>query len=92
VVPRFLENLCAFGLVKDRTGRDVKTSSGMYLKKVRTVVLGGRPDGKIPLGRPRRRWHDNIKMEFQEVGWGGIDWNALAQDRDRWWTLVNAIN
>jgi hypothetical protein len=46
-------------------------------------VLVGRPEGKSPLGRPRRRWKDNIKMDLQEVGWGIVDWIDLAQDRDR---------
>jgi len=46
-------------------------------------VLVGKPEGKRPLGRPRRRWEDNIKMELQELGFGGIDWIELAQDRDR---------
>ena len=50
----------------------------------------GKPEGKRPLGRPRRRWVDNIKMDLQEVGCGGMDWLELAQDRDRWWALVNA--
>ena len=46
-------------------------------------VLVGKPEGKRPLGRPRRRWEDNIKMDIQEVGGGGMDWIELAQDRDR---------
>ena len=46
--------------------------------------------GKRPLGRPRRRWEDNIKMDLQEVGGGG-DWMELVQDRDRWWALVNTV-
>jgi hypothetical protein len=54
-------------------------------------VLMGKPEGKIPLGRPRRRWEDNSKMDLQEVGCGGMDWIDLAQDRDRWRTLVNAV-
>jgi hypothetical protein len=54
-------------------------------------VLMGKPDGKKPLGRPRRRWEDNIKMDLQAVGCEGIDWIELAQDRDRFWTLVNAV-
>ena len=53
-------------------------------------VLVGKPEGKIPLGRPRRRWEDNIKMDLQEVGRGG-DWMELAQDRDRWRALVNTV-
>ena len=47
-------------------------------------VLGGKPEGKRPLGRPRRRWEDNIKTDLQEVGCGGMDWIELAQHRDRW--------
>jgi hypothetical protein len=46
---------------------------------------------KRPLGRPRRRWEDNIKMALQDVGCGGMDWSGLAQDRDRWRALVNAV-
>ena len=53
-------------------------------------VLVGKPEGKRPLGRPRRRWEDNIKMDLQEVGGGG-DWIELAQDRDRWQALVNTV-
>ena len=51
-------------------------------------VLVGKPEGKRQLGRPRRRWEDNIKMDLQEVRCGGMDWIELAQDRDRWRTLV----
>jgi hypothetical protein len=51
----------------------------------------GRPEGRRPLGRPRRRWEDNIKMDLQEVGRGGIDWIGVAQDRDRWRALVSAV-
>jgi hypothetical protein len=54
-------------------------------------VLVGKPEGKRPLGRPRRRWENNIKMDLQEVGCGGIDWMELAQNRDRWWALVSAV-
>jgi len=53
-------------------------------------VLVGKPEEKRPLGRPRRRWEDNIKMELWEVGGGG-DWMELAQDRDRWRALVNTV-
>ena len=54
-------------------------------------VLVGKPERKRPLGRLRRRWEDNIKMDLQEVGGGGGDWMELAQDRDRWGALVNAV-
>ena len=51
----------------------------------------GKTEGKRPLGRPRRRWEDNIRMNLQEVGCGGVDWIELAQDRDRWRAVVNAV-
>ena len=54
-------------------------------------VLVGKPEGKGPLGRPRRRWGDNIKMDLQEVRCGGMNWIELAQDRDRWRELVNVV-
>jgi len=54
-------------------------------------VLVVKPDGRRPLGRPRRRWEDNIKMGLQEVGYGGMEWIELFQDRDRWRALVNAV-
>ena len=54
-------------------------------------VLVGKPEGKRPLGRPRRRWVDNIGMVLQEVGGGYVDWIGLAQDSDRWRTLVSAV-
>jgi len=54
-------------------------------------VLVGKAEGKGPLGRPRRRWEDNIKMDLQEVGREGMDWIELAQDRDRWRTLMNEV-
>jgi hypothetical protein len=54
-------------------------------------VLVGKPEGKRPLGRPRRRWEDNIKIDLQEVGGGRGDWMELAQDRDRWRALVSTV-
>ena len=54
-------------------------------------VLVGKLEGRRPLGRPRRRWVDNIRMDLQEVGCGYMDWIGLAQDRDRWRTLVSAV-
>ena len=54
-------------------------------------VLVGKPERKRPLGRPRRRWEDNIKMDLQEVGCGGMDWINLTLDRDRWRIIVNAV-
>ena len=54
-------------------------------------VLVGTPEGKRPLGRPRHIWEDNIKMDLQELGCGGMDWIELAQDRDTWRAVVNAV-
>jgi hypothetical protein len=54
-------------------------------------VLVGKREGKIPLGRPRRSWEDNIKMDLKEIGYEGMDWIEPAQDRDRWRALVNAV-
>jgi hypothetical protein len=54
-------------------------------------VLVGRPEGRRPLGRPRRRWEDNIKMDLMEIGFGDLDWIHWAQDRDRWRAVVNTV-
>jgi hypothetical protein len=51
----------------------------------------GKPEEKTPLGRPRRRWEDNIKMDHRDIGWGGVDWIDLAQDRDQWRALVSTV-
>jgi hypothetical protein len=54
-------------------------------------VLVREPEGRRPLGRPRRRWEENIRMDLREVGWGCVDWMELAQDRDRWRALISAV-
>jgi hypothetical protein len=54
-------------------------------------ILVGKPEGKRPLGRPRRRWENNIIMDRREIGWGGKDWIDLAQDRGQWGVLVNTL-
>jgi hypothetical protein len=54
-------------------------------------ILVGKPEGKKPLGRPRHRWEDNIRMDLKEIGWDGMDWIDLAQDRDQWRALVNTV-
>jgi hypothetical protein len=55
----------------------------------RTLV--GKPEGKRPMRRPRRRWVDNIKLDLIEIGWDGMDWIDVAQDRDQWGALVNTV-
>jgi hypothetical protein len=54
-------------------------------------LLMGKQEGRMPLGRPRRRWMDIIRMDLVEMGWGDVDWIGLAQDRDRWRALVNLV-
>jgi hypothetical protein len=60
-------------------------------RKVVLVIYEGILARKRPLGRPRRRWEDNIKMDLLEIGWGSVDWIGLAQDKDKWRALVNAV-
>jgi hypothetical protein len=60
-------------------------------KKNAYRLLVGKPEGKRPLGRQRRRWVDNIRMDLLEIGWGGVDWIGVAQDRDKWRALVNVV-
>jgi hypothetical protein len=54
-------------------------------------ILVGKPEGKRPLGRPRRRWVNNIKIDLRKIGWDGMDWVDIAHDRDRWRALVNTV-
>jgi hypothetical protein len=54
-------------------------------------VLVGKPEGKRPLGRPRRRWEDGIRIDLREIGFGGVDWILLSQGRDRWRAVVSAV-
>jgi hypothetical protein len=64
----------------------------LMVKKMNAYrILVGKPEGKRPLGRPRHRWVDNVKMDLREVVWGGRDWIDLAQDKDRWRAHVNAV-
>jgi hypothetical protein len=63
----------------------------MWKKKGKNRILVRKADGTRPLGRPRRRWMDNIKMDLKEVGWGNIDSTDLAQDSEKWLALVNAV-
>jgi hypothetical protein len=63
----------------------------MGAKRNAYTILVGKPEGKRPLGRRRRRWVDSIKMNLREIGWEGMDWIHLAQDRDQWRALVNTV-
>ena len=78
-------------VIKSRKMRWVGHVARLGESRVVYRVLVGKPEGKRPLGRPRHRWEDNIKMDLQEVGCGGVDWIEVAQDRDRWQALVNAV-
>jgi len=80
-----------FQVIKSRRMRWVGHVVHMGDRRGVYRVLVGKPEGKRPLGRPRCRWEDNIKMNLQEVGCGGMDWIKLAQGRDRWWALVNVV-
>ena len=81
----------SFRVIKSRRMRWVDHVASTGKRRDVYLVLVGKPEGKRPLGRPRRRWEDNIKTHIQEVGCGGMDWIDLAQDRDSWRALVNAI-
>jgi hypothetical protein len=61
------------------------------MKRHYKCLRRGKPEGKRPLGRPRRRWVDNIKMDLREIGWDGMYWIDLAQDRDQWRALVKTV-
>jgi hypothetical protein len=63
----------------------------MWEKRNACRILVGEPEGKRPVRRPRRTWVDNIKMDLREIGWDGMDWIDMAQDRDQWRVLVNTV-
>jgi hypothetical protein len=69
----------------------METCSTNGEKRNAYTILAGKPEGKRPLGRPRRRWVDNIKMDLRERGWDGMDWIDLAQNRDQWRALMNMV-
>jgi len=78
-------------VIKSRRMRRAGHVARMVEERGAYRVLAGKPEGRRPLGRLRRRWVDNIRMDLQEVGCGYMDWIGLAQDRDRWRTLVSAV-
>jgi len=78
-------------VIKSRRMRWVGHVARMGKERGVYKVLVGKPEGRRPMGRPRHRWVDNIRMDLQEVGCGYVDWIGLAQDRDRWRTLVSAV-
>ena len=80
-----------FQVVKLRRMRWAGHVARMGGRRNMYIVLVGKPEGKRPLGGPRWRWEDNVKIDLQKVGCGGMDWMELAQDRDRWQALVNAV-
>jgi hypothetical protein len=78
-------------VIKLRRMRWAGHVAGMGERRGIYRVLVGKPEGKRLLGRPRPRWGDNVKVDLQEVGCWGMDWIELAEERDRWWALVNVV-
>jgi hypothetical protein len=77
--------------IKSRRMKWVGHVARMGAKRYAYRILVRRPNGKRPLGRPRRRWVDNIKMDLREIGWDGVYWIDVGQDRDQWRALVNMV-
>jgi hypothetical protein len=78
-------------MIKSRRMRWAGYVARMGEKRNAYRILVGKPEGKRPLGRPRGKWVDNIKMDLREIGWSGMDWIDLAEDRDHWRALVNTV-
>jgi hypothetical protein len=78
-------------MIKSRRMRWSGHVARMGEKRNAYRILVGKPEGKRSLGRSRRRWVDNINMDLREIGWDGVDWIVLAQDRDQWRALVNTV-
>jgi hypothetical protein len=78
-------------MIKSRVMRWAGHVARKGAKRNACTILVGKPEGKRPLGKPRRRWMDNIKMVLREIGWDVMDWIDLAQDRDQWRALVNTV-
>jgi len=84
-------NTCIVRVIKSRRMRWAAHVACLWERRGVYRMLMGKPEGKTPLGRPRRRWKDNIKTDHQQVGCGGVDWIELVQDRDRWRALVTVV-
>jgi hypothetical protein len=82
---------CIIRIIKSRRMRWAGHVARMVEKRIAYRLLVGKPEGKRPLGRPRRRWVDNSRMDLGEVGWGDMDWIDLAKDRNRWRAVVNSL-
>jgi hypothetical protein len=78
-------------MIKSRRMRWAGHVARMREKRNAYRILVANPEGKRPMGRPRRRWVDDIKMDLREIGWDGMDWYDLAQDKDQWRALVNTV-
>jgi hypothetical protein len=78
-------------MIKPRRMRRAGHVARMGTRRNAYRILVGKPEGRRPLGRPRRRWVDNIKMDIREIGWDGRDWIDLAQNRNQWRALVNTV-
>jgi hypothetical protein len=78
-------------MIKSRKMRWAWYETRMWDRRNAYTILVGKPEGKGPVRRPRRKWEDNIKMDLREIGWDGMDWIYLAQDRDQWRALVNTV-
>jgi hypothetical protein len=78
-------------IIKSRRMRWAGHVARMGEKRNADRTLVGKPEGKRPLGRPRRRWVDNVKMDLKEVGWDGVYWIDMARNRDQWRALVNTV-
>jgi hypothetical protein len=91
ILIQFAMYILVIRVIKSRRMRWAGHAARMGERRNAYRILVGKPEGKRPLGRPRRRWVDNIKMDLVEVGWDGGDWIGLAQDRDRWRAYVNAV-
>jgi hypothetical protein len=89
--PYYVPSPSIIRIKKSRRMRCAGHVARMVEKRNAYRLLVGKPEGRRPLRRPRRRWLDNIRMDLVEVRWGDVDWIGLAQDRDRWRALVNSV-